>query len=50
MGPKKDRQIAAALLGRKGGKARAKALTAAQRSKIAKLGAASRWGKKDGRA
>ena len=50
MGPKKDRQKAAALLGRKGGPARAKSLTAAERSKIAKLGAATRWAKKGGRA
>jgi hypothetical protein len=46
MGPKEDRSKAAALLGRKGGPARAKALTAAQRSAIAKQGASARWRKK----
>jgi hypothetical protein len=50
VGPKQDRQKAAALLGKKGGAARAKSLTAAERSKIAKLGAAARWAKKGGRA
>ena len=49
MGSKQDRQKAAALLGRKGGKARAKSLTAAQRTAIAKQGAATRWGKKGDR-
>ncbi len=43
-------KAAAAALGRKGGlkggKARAKALTAKQRTEIAKKGAASRWAKK----
>lgn len=42
---------AAAALGRKGGlkggKARAKKLTAEERSKIAKQGAAARWGSKE---
>jgi hypothetical protein len=38
---------AAQVLGRMGGKARAEKLTKAQRSQIAKKGAASRWGKKD---
>ncbi len=33
-------------ISRKGGKARAKALTPARRSEIAKLGAAARWPKK----
>jgi hypothetical protein len=36
---------AAAALGRKGGSARAKSMTAQQRSEIAKLGARKRWGK-----
>lgn len=45
MGPKQDRQKAAALLGRKGGRARAKALTAKERSAIARQGAQLRWGK-----
>jgi hypothetical protein len=35
----------AAEMGRKGGQARAKALTAEQRREIAKKGAASRWSK-----
>ena len=35
----------AAVLGRRGGAARAKALTAEQRRQIAKKGAASRWSK-----
>jgi len=43
-------KLAASAMGRKGGlkggKARAKALTKAQRSEIAKKGAAARWGKK----
>lgn len=47
---KTDIQKAAAALGRKGGlkggKARAKVLTAEQRSEIAKKGAAARWHKK----
>jgi hypothetical protein len=43
---KKIRSAAAAALGRKGGPARAKALTPAQRSAIAKKGAAVRWGVK----
>jgi len=34
-------------LGKKGGKARAKALTAKRRSEIAKRAAAKRWGSKD---
>jgi hypothetical protein len=37
---------AAAALGRKGGAARAKALTKAQRQESAKKAAAARWGKK----
>jgi hypothetical protein len=36
---------AAVALGRKGGKARAKALTKAELSKIGKLAAAARWAK-----
>jgi len=36
---------AAVALGKKGGKARAKKLTAAQRSEIAKKAAKKRWGK-----
>ena len=36
---------AAAELGRKGGAARARNLTAEQRAQIAKAGAAKRWGK-----
>lgn len=47
---KDTRNPAAVELGRlgglKGGRARAKALTASQRSKIAKLGAQKRWNKK----
>jgi len=35
----------AAVLGRKGGAARARSLTPEQRREIAKKGAASRWGK-----
>ena len=37
---------AAVELGRRGGKARAEALTGAERSKIAKKGAKARWGRK----
>ena len=48
---KEELQSAAAILGRKGGLkggvARAKILTAAKRSEIAKKGAAARWGTKD---
>jgi hypothetical protein len=36
---------AAAMLGKQGGKARAKSLTARQRSEIAKLAAEARWKK-----
>lgn len=47
--PLDEVKAAAAALGRlgglKGGKARAKALTAKQRSEIAKKAAAKRWGK-----
>jgi hypothetical protein len=42
-GPKKE--SAAAELGRKGGKARARKLTAKQREEIAKLAATARWKK-----
>ena len=37
---------AAAAMGRKGGPARAKKLSAKRRKEIAKAGAAARWGKK----
>lgn len=39
---------AAAQLGKLGGAARAKALTAEQRKEIARKGAAKRWGEKGG--
>jgi hypothetical protein len=38
------KESAAAELGRKGGKARAKAMTAEQRAEIARRAAAKRWG------
>lgn len=41
------KDAAAVSLGRRGGKARAKTLTAAQRAEIASAGAAARWKKKD---
>jgi general stress protein YciG len=41
--PEKPKNEAAAELGRKGGKARAKALTPEQRREIAKKAARSRW-------
>ena len=53
MGPKEDRSKAAALLGREGGPARAKALTAARALRDSEQGASARWGKKkrkEGRA
>lgn len=40
------KDAAAVSLGRRGGKARAKTLTAAQRAEIASAGAAARWKKK----
>lgn len=40
------KDAAAVSLGRRGGKARAKNLTAAQRAEIASAGAAARWKKK----
>ena len=43
-GPEPE-NAAAVLLGRRGGAARAKALTPEQRREIAKKGAASRWSK-----
>ena len=43
--PKDELSSAAAEMGRKGGKARAKKLTAKQRSAIAKKAAAKRWDK-----
>jgi len=43
-GPKPENP--AAMLGRRGGAARAKKLTPEQRREIAKKGAASRWGSK----
>jgi hypothetical protein len=50
--PDDGKNPAAVALGRlgglKGGKARAKALNAKQRKKIAQDGAKARWGKKDG--
>jgi hypothetical protein len=42
----KRKNPAAVQLGRRGGKARLKKITAAERSRIAGLGAAARWGKK----
>lgn len=44
MATKQERSEAAAVLGRAGGKARAKALTDKQREAIARKGAAKRWG------
>lgn len=41
--PKRDKNEAAAALGRKGGKARAEKMSSGQRSAIAKKAAASRW-------
>lgn len=41
----KKKNPAAVQLGRRGGKARLKKMTAAERSAVAKLGAAARWGK-----
>ena len=50
MDKEKERQNrisqAASAMGRKGGPARAKALTKAQRQEIARKAAAARWGKK----
>lgn len=46
MTSKKERSEAAAVLGRVGGKARAKVLTQEQRSAIARKGAKTRWGAK----
>ena len=43
----KDKNQAAVELGRKGGKARAKNLSAKERSEIAKKAAEKRWKKKD---
>lgn len=43
----KDKNQAAVELGRKGGKARAKNLTAEERKEIAKKAAEKRWKKKD---
>ena len=40
---------AAAAMGRKGGAARAKSMTAEQRAEIARKGAAKRWGKRESR-
>jgi ubiquinone biosynthesis protein UbiJ len=40
---------AAAEMGRKGGKARAEAMTPERRAEIAKAAAAKRWGKSEGR-
>lgn len=40
------KNAAAVALGRMGGKARAKSMTAVQRREIARKGAAKRWGKK----
>jgi len=45
---KKAKNPAAVSLGRKGGEARAKSLTAKQRSAIAALGAKKRWAGKKG--
>jgi hypothetical protein len=44
-GMESDGAVAAALLGRLGGKARAKHLSAKERTKIAKNAAAARWSK-----
>ena len=44
-GPKPGKDAAAADLGKRGGVARAKKLTAEQRREIAKKGAASHWSK-----
>jgi hypothetical protein len=46
---KKEKNAAAVELGARGGKARAKNLTAKQRSDIARKGAAKRWAKKANR-
>ncbi|HEY0977545.1 MAG TPA: hypothetical protein VGE21_08755 [Flavobacteriales bacterium] len=46
-GLKDDRDPAAVALGKKGGAARAKSLTAKQRSAIAKKAAQKRWKKKE---
>jgi hypothetical protein len=46
---KKEKDPAAVSLGSRGGKARAKNLTAKQRSDIARKGAAKRWAKKANR-
>jgi hypothetical protein len=43
--PRPDKDAAAASLGKRGGAARAKSLTAEQRAEIARKGAAKRWGK-----
>lgn len=42
------KQIAAALLGAEGGKARGRKLSKAERSEIARKGAVARWSKKKG--
>lgn len=42
----RERQAAAALLGKQGGHARAKALTPARRKEIAAAAARKRWGNK----
>jgi hypothetical protein len=41
----KKKNSAAVALGRRGGKARSKKLTAAKRSEVARMGAAARWAK-----
>jgi hypothetical protein len=42
----RDRQAAAALMGKQGGKARAKSLTPERRKEIAQAAARKRWGDK----